>query len=762
MSSTVLRDQDSRSVMRRFLESEKRFTWPEDERKDGQMYHFTEDFPPKNFLEWERRLAIIRKTSTAIIEQHHIVIEKQDIIGFSEAFAVKELVTPVLDEKEANNEVQAMTDLLHPHVAALLGTYLYRNRLHILTFPAGCCDLGDLMHCISKKLLQEPYTPPEPRKDGRNVEIHRKYTWPFRKELNGQLQMLRRYFLCLCTAVAYLHRSNLRHKDIKPENIIIDFDGNVVIMDFGISTKFEPAASKATRDPRTPSTSRYRPPEMERGWTRDDRSDIWSLGCVFLEMISVLLGKDIEKCKNHCCELFDNGAVNDDYCLNMPKIETWLRILKNVGRTPSQNDAELKATLPIIRKMLSEMKEDRPLAENLWRNFDFESLANSKCKDCHPDLDGRWKLNDDQQEKAKIGSSLRQRMTEEEQRAIEEKTRLDRYRQEIYYASVEQVIKEAKGNFQNGLLPTRSRSPPIMDSILVSDSSRRSSFHGTGTKPSPGRRRLSPPSSEVQLTDRSGVLRAKPNPPALHRRSLPSPSPTEGSRPGSSNSDKEKRSDTATKVRFSQPIESTVERDYTDISFPVPNPPATEAEPNLLKLKGILPVTQQANTTHLATIHEPHHDTIRDLEKANDMPRDIFNPLQYDPDSKIEPSLHTTASQPKNQVASESAQTHRASGPSSPVTSLPGAALSRVATSRGPTTEERATVEMVSASPGNLSNIQNQSGYWSRSADNESVLACDCSRDLKLLQGHFGLLRKLPILKRRTLLMNCRSSIHVF
>ena len=94
---------------------------------------------------------------------------------------------------------------------------------------------------------------------------------------------------------------------------------------------------------------------------------------------------------------------------------------------PSQNDAELKATLPTIRKMPSEMKEDRPLAEGLWRNFDFESLADSKCKDCHPGLDGRWKLNDDQREKAKIGSSLRQRMTEEEQRAIEERKRAKKW-----------------------------------------------------------------------------------------------------------------------------------------------------------------------------------------------------------------------------------------------------------------------------------------------------------------------------------------------
>jgi serine/threonine protein kinase len=729
--------------MRRFLESNRRFRWPEDERKDGQMYHFTEDFPPKNFLEWERRLAIIRKTSTAIIEQHHIVIEKQEMIGFSEAFAVKELVTPVLDEKEANNEVQAMTDLLHPHVAALLGTYLYRNRLHILTFPAGCCDLGDLMHCISKNLLQETYTPPEPRQEGRNVEIHRRYTWPFRKELNEQLQMLRRYFLCLCTAVAYLHRSNLRHKDIKPENIIIDFDGNVVIMDFGISTKFEPAASKATRDPRTPSTSRYRPPEMERGWTRDDRSDVWSLGCVFLEMISLLLGKDIEECKNHCRQRCDNGAVIDDYCLNMPKIETWLRILKDVDRAPSQNDAELKATLPIIRKMLGETKEERPPAENLWRDFDFESLANSKCRDCHPNLDERWKLNDDQREKAKIGSSLRQRMTEEERRAIEK----TRQRQDVY-ASFEQVIKEARGNLQNGLLPTRSRSPPIRDSILVSESSRRSSFHGTGTKPSPSRKRLPPPGPEVQLPDHA---RTKSSQSAVLRLRFPSPSPSEGSRPRSSASDKEKRSDTATKVRFSQPLESTVERDYTDISFPVPSPPApaTDAEPNPPELSGILPVTQQADTKHLATIHEPHHDSVRDVEKANDMPRYVVDPLQHAPGSKIEPSHHITVSQPKPQVASEAAQTHRASDPSSPVTSGPDAGLSRDATSRGPTTEERVTVEIVSASPGNLSNIQNQSGYWSGPADNESILACDCSSGLKLLQGHFGLLSKLLMLNNK-------------
>jgi serine/threonine protein kinase len=52
--------------------------------------------------------------------------------------------------------------------------------------------------------------------------------------------MLRKYFLCLCQAVAYLHSPEVRvrHKDIKPENIVIDLYGNVIITDFDLSTNF--------------------------------------------------------------------------------------------------------------------------------------------------------------------------------------------------------------------------------------------------------------------------------------------------------------------------------------------------------------------------------------------------------------------------------------------------------------------------------------------------------------------------------------------
>lgn len=169
-------------------------------------------------------------------------------------------------------------------MCALLGTYLFRSRLNILIFPAGCCDLKDFMHCISINSRGQPTDPPEPKMMGGDPEIHQKYTWPFRLPLKDQLQMLRRYFLCLCTAVEYLHRSNLRHKDLKPENIIIDLDGNVIIVDLSISTKFEPTASKETKDPTTKSTSQYAPPEMAKRKERDPRSGIWSLGCVFLEM----------------------------------------------------------------------------------------------------------------------------------------------------------------------------------------------------------------------------------------------------------------------------------------------------------------------------------------------------------------------------------------------------------------------------------------------------------------------------------------------
>ena len=84
----------------------------------------------------------------------------------------------------------------------------------------------------------------------------------------------------ICSALSVAHRHEIVHRDIKPQNIMVQPDGNIKVMDFGIARAKN---SHLTQDNNVLGTAHYVSPEQTRGQELGPTSDIYSLGVVMYE-----------------------------------------------------------------------------------------------------------------------------------------------------------------------------------------------------------------------------------------------------------------------------------------------------------------------------------------------------------------------------------------------------------------------------------------------------------------------------------------------
>jgi TolA-binding protein len=155
-------------------------------------------------------------------------------------------------------EIGALKRLKHHHVVEFVGSYTDPKYIGLIMSPVADMDLSTYLA-------------------GTNTARYRE---------------LRTFFGCLTRALAFLHEQSIRHKDIKPSNILVH-GGNVLFTDFGLAFDFTDKEGSTTVSMVNGMTPRYCAPEVADYEPRNTSSDVWSLGVVFLEMAAVLKGRTV-------------------------------------------------------------------------------------------------------------------------------------------------------------------------------------------------------------------------------------------------------------------------------------------------------------------------------------------------------------------------------------------------------------------------------------------------------------------------------------
>ncbi|GAB1610153.1 cyclin-dependent kinase 2-like [Argonauta hians] len=97
-------------------------------------------------------------------------------------------------------------------------------------------------------------------------------------------ELIKSYMYQLLTGIAYIHAHRVLHRDLKPQNLLIDAEGNIKLADFGLARAFGVPVRTYTHEV---VTLWYRAPEILLGSRfYSTPVDVWSLGCIFVEMIT--------------------------------------------------------------------------------------------------------------------------------------------------------------------------------------------------------------------------------------------------------------------------------------------------------------------------------------------------------------------------------------------------------------------------------------------------------------------------------------------
>jgi len=198
-------------------------------------------------------LAKYKKIEKPLGEGTYGVVYKAKNIETGEVVALKKIRLEVEDEgvpSTALREISVLKTLDHPNVVKLLDVEHSENRLY-LVFEYLDQDLKKYMDSCRKPI---------------NPMLIKSYVW----------QMLQ--------GIEFCHQRGVMHRDLKPQNLLIDKPGNLKLADFGLARAFCIPVRAYTHEV---ITLWYRAPEILLGGRHYSTGvDMWSIGCIFMELVN--------------------------------------------------------------------------------------------------------------------------------------------------------------------------------------------------------------------------------------------------------------------------------------------------------------------------------------------------------------------------------------------------------------------------------------------------------------------------------------------
>ncbi|KAJ3548547.1 hypothetical protein NM208_g950 [Fusarium decemcellulare] len=250
-------------------------------------------------------------------------------------------------------ELKVLKRVSHRHCVELIGSYSDAKHFALIMEPVGDYNLAEYY-----------------QKAKGNADM---------------LSLMRSFLGCLTSALQYLHGSRIRHRDIKPQNIVVKGDCPL-ITDFGIAYSWE-NLKRGTTTADSSKTMIYAAPEVVRVEARNESADMWSLGCVFLEIATVLKGEEVQNMR----ERFHERSDRYDFHANREEIGLWMEQLRGVPTTTDD------VVLDWAASMLQPVSAERPMAAQLFDEIADESTRRGVlfCGPCCLDDDGSTSNDED-------------------------------------------------------------------------------------------------------------------------------------------------------------------------------------------------------------------------------------------------------------------------------------------------------------------------------------------------------------------------------